>query len=89
MPAAGTLAAIIHTENHAIARREARHSTTDTLDDTGTLMSEDDRFRATIPLVNVDVGMTDAARDDPHEYLAVARLLDIQRLHRRWARGIT
>ena len=58
---------------------------TNALDDAGALVSEDDRFRATVPLVNVDVGMIDAARDDPHEYLTPTGLLDLENFQRRRA----
>ncbi len=78
--ATGALAAEIRAQDHAVAGRQPGHTRADTLHDSRPLMPQDNRLGGAIPLMDVDVSVTDTRRHHPHQDLARARLLDIHRL---------
>jgi hypothetical protein len=69
-----------------VARLERGHAFADALDDAGALVTQHRRrvARRIGAGGRVEVGMADAARDEPDEHLARLRLGEIDLLHRQW-----
>ena len=66
-----------------VARRERRDALADALDDARALVAEHGRRIAGRVGAGggVEVGVADAARDEPHEHLARLRLGEVELLH--------
>ena len=70
-----------------IAGRQRRNAAADPLDDTGALVSEHGRrvARRVGSGSGVELGVADAARDEPNEHLAGARFREVHLLHGEWS----
>ena len=82
--AVDALAALRREErDDVVARRDVAHAFADTLDDAGTLVAEHGRRVAGRVGAGggVEVGVADAAGDEPHQHLACLRLGEVELLH--------